>query len=170
MFVLSGRRNYEVNMSSILEKPGGPASFEIRQILAPTDLSEESQKVLNYAAELAQHFGSKLTILHIYETSSVTGDKADTEGAGKFREQDEVSKKRLLSIWEEVRAKQITCDTIFEWGRPNELIVTAAKNLQTDLIVLSTHDYHWLRHLFWGSDAENILHHAPCPVLIVHEQ
>src|ERR1700745_357344 len=101
MFVLSGRRNYEVNMSSILEKPGGPASFEIRQILAPTDLSEESQKVLNYAAELAQHFGSKLTILHIYETSSVTGDKADTEGSGKFREQDEVSKKRLLSIWEE---------------------------------------------------------------------
>jgi universal stress protein A len=157
-------------MSSILEKPGKPASFEIRQILAPTDLSEESQKVLNYAAEVAQHFGSKLTILHIYETSSGTGDKADTERAGKFRQQDEVSKKRLLSIWEEVRAKQITCDTIFEWGRPNELIVTAAKNLQTDLIVLSTHHHHWLRHLFWGSDAEKILHHAPCPVLIVHEQ
>jgi hypothetical protein len=38
-----------------------------------------------------------------------------------------------------------------------------------DLIVISTHDYRWLRRLVEGGDAEKIIHDAPCPVLIVRE-
>ena len=53
---------------------------------------------------------------------------------------------------------------------PAEEIVAAAKDLKVDLIVLSTHNYHWFSHLVDGSDAEQVLRHAPCPLLIVRKE
>jgi Tn3 transposase DDE domain/Universal stress protein family len=38
------------------------------------------------------------------------------------------------------------------------------------LIVISTHRYPWYVRLFNGSDAEDILRQAPCPVLIVQQE
>jgi len=33
--------------------------------------------------------------------------------------------------------------------------------------VISTHQYGWLGRLAYGSDAESIVHHTNCPVLII---
>src|SRR6516225_2376827 len=41
--------------------------LNVKQILAPTDLSEDSRKGLRYATGLAKHFNAKLTILHVIE-------------------------------------------------------------------------------------------------------
>ena len=58
------------------QRPGAcqPATAEltgfplrVKQILAPTDLSEDSRKGLRYATGLAKHFNAKLTILHVIE-------------------------------------------------------------------------------------------------------
>jgi nucleotide-binding universal stress UspA family protein len=48
-------------------------------------------------------------------------------------------------------------------------IVTAARELESDLILLSTHGRTGLKHVFLGSVAENIVRLAPCPVLVVRE-
>jgi universal stress protein A len=53
---------------------------------------------------------------------------------------------------------------------PAEEIVAAAKDLKVDLIVISTHNYHWFSHLMDGSDAEQVLRHAACPILIVRKE
>jgi universal stress protein A len=134
--------------------------FDIRHILAPTDLSERSQEALNYAIGLAQHLGSKLTILHAYRDPD--------SGAENVSQQLAVS--RLSSVWEDIRSRDIVCDTIFQWGQPNQLILAAAEDFKADLIVLAAHDYHWLQQLFLGSDAESILRQAPCPVLLFHQK
>jgi nucleotide-binding universal stress UspA family protein len=47
---------------------------------------------------------------------------------------------------------------------------SVAKDLQVDLIVISTHNYHWFTHLMDGSDAEQVLRHGPCPILIVRKE
>jgi nucleotide-binding universal stress UspA family protein len=155
----------EAQTSQALEE----SSLKIRHILAPTDLSEESRKGLNYAIRLAQHFGANLTILHVYTSPDISESGADSDAARRFRRQQKPAEELLNGIWEEVRARHVPCDTVFEWGQPNDLILAAARNLAADLIVLSTHDFHWLQRFLSGSDAEKILHRAPCPVLIVHE-
>ena len=38
---------------------------------------------------------------------------------------------------------------------------------KVDLIVISTHGYTGLAHVFMGSTAERVVRHAPCPVLVV---
>ena len=37
------------------------------------------------------------------------------------------------------------------------------------MIVLATHGYTGLKHAWFGSTAERVVRHAPCPVLIVRE-
>jgi nucleotide-binding universal stress UspA family protein len=143
--------------------------LQIRRIVAPTDLTEHSQKALNYATRLAQHFGSKLTILHIHEDPFVFENTISPETAKVLQEERQRAENALLGIAEDIRSDHSNCDTYFQYGLPHEMIVKAARNLQADLIVLSTHHYRWLNHLLFGSEAEHILHHASCPVLVVHE-
>ncbi len=47
-------------------------------------------------------------------------------------------------------------------------ILSCAHERQADLIVLFTHGHTGLRHLLQGSVAEDVLNHAPVPVLIMH--
>jgi nucleotide-binding universal stress UspA family protein len=52
---------------------------------------------------------------------------------------------------------------------PNE-ITKAARDLDVDLIIISTHGYTSWRHLCIGSTAERVVRTAPCPVLVVREK
>ncbi len=54
------------------------------------------------------------------------------------------------------------------WSK-SSLVVDNWESIQisADLLVLSTHGYTGWKHLLFGSDAENILQHAPCPILVV---
>jgi nucleotide-binding universal stress UspA family protein len=150
--------------------PSVQTPLKIRRILAPTDLSDGSRKALNYATRFAQHFGAKLTLIHIYEEPFIYGSAMSPETAQELRKARQGAENALLAICEEIRAEYPKCDSYFQCGQPHELIVAAARILKSDLIVISTHEYRWLNHLLFGSDAEDILHHAPFPVLVVHEK
>ena len=54
-------------------------------------------------------------------------------------------------------------------GRAASEIVEVAKERNTDLIIISTHGYTGLKHVFLGSTTENVVRYAPCPVLTVRE-
>jgi Universal stress protein family len=49
-------------------------------------------------------------------------------------------------------------------------ILNTAKEIAADLLVLTTHKFAGWKNLLFGSDAEKILEHAQCPVLILHAQ
>jgi len=52
---------------------------------------------------------------------------------------------------------------------PNE-ITKAAKELDADLIIISTHGYTSWQHFCIGSTTERVVRSAPCPVLVVREK
>jgi nucleotide-binding universal stress UspA family protein len=54
-------------------------------------------------------------------------------------------------------------------GNPYHEIVVAAKEMNMDLIILSTHGRTGLKYVFMGSTAEHVVRYAPCPVLVVRE-
>ncbi len=62
----------------------------------------------------------------------------------------------------------IACETIVHMGgKPHEFIVDEAKQKEIDLIVLGTHGRSGLKRVLLGSVAQNVIGHAPCPVLVV---
>jgi hypothetical protein len=44
-----------------------------------------------------------------------------------------------------------------------------AKEIGADVIIISTHGYSGVKHLWFGSIAEQVVRHATCPVLVVRE-
>jgi nucleotide-binding universal stress UspA family protein len=139
----------------------------VKRILVPTDLTEESQKTIEFGLALAQRFAAHLTILHVYKQSYAVQFVRGPNSS------DEVWKDRMhfadtLKLWaENVKERFADCDAEFRDGEPGEEIARTAKERDVDLIVISTHHYNWLTRLAYGCDAERILRHAPCPILIV---
>jgi nucleotide-binding universal stress UspA family protein len=50
---------------------------------------------------------------------------------------------------------------------PRHEILTAAKDVKADLIVMGTHGRTGLAHLLFGSVAEHVVSHGPVPVFTV---
>jgi nucleotide-binding universal stress UspA family protein len=142
----------------------------ITHILAPTDLSDESRRTLNYAVRLAEHFHAQLMLLHVWTPprshAGVLG-ALDPEAIQRSKDRAESILRRLQDI---IRERYSDTESYFLTGEPCAQIVAVAKGSEVDLIVISTHDYDWLTRAVEGSDAEKILHDATCPVWIVREK
>ena len=55
-------------------------------------------------------------------------------------------------------------------GMPSDEICIAARENESDLIVVTTHGYTGFKHFLLGSTAERVVNRAPCPVLIVRKR
>jgi nucleotide-binding universal stress UspA family protein len=54
-------------------------------------------------------------------------------------------------------------------GKPFREIVSLARQENIDLIVIATHGRTGLNRMVLGSTAEQVIRHAPCPVLVVRD-
>jgi len=141
----------------------------ITHILAPTDLSDESRRTVDYAVRLAEHFHAKLTLVHVWTTPrSHTGvlGALDPEAIQRSRDRAESIFRGLEDI---IRERHRDTESYFLTGEPCSQIVAVSKSAEVDLIVISTHDYDWLTRMVEGSDAEKILRRTTCPVWIVRD-
>jgi nucleotide-binding universal stress UspA family protein len=142
-----------------------PGTFE--RILVPTDLTAESERAVEYGLVLAQRFSAHLTLLHVCKESYAVQYMRGPHACDAVSNERMYFEKRLKSIAEDIIKRHANCGFEFRGGVPCEEIVTTAKERDIDLIVISTHHYNWLTRLAYGCDAEQILRHAPCPILLL---
>lgn len=55
-------------------------------------------------------------------------------------------------------------------GEPGPTICDFAQELDADVLVIGSHGHGWLRRVFLGSVSQHVLHHSPCPVLIIRHR
>jgi nucleotide-binding universal stress UspA family protein len=60
--------------------------------------------------------------------------------------------------------------TAIRTGLAAHEIVEAARDLDSDLIVIATHGYTGWKHFCIGSTTERVVRTAPCPVFVVREK
>ena len=77
---------------------------------------------------------------------------------------------RLSKLVTEKVDEWITANDEVRFGRAYKIICETAEKQKADLIVIGTHGFTGLRHLFLGSTAERVIRHAPCSVLVVRKQ
>src|SRR5271166_5377966 len=118
----------------------------LRHILAPTDLTLDAQKAVDYAVNLARGLGARLTLLHVYN-SDFNCDYVF--GPNNYSDEDRYraeAEKALRQLCVDYKEKYTAIDHCYRVGVPCEEIAAAAKELRSDLIIISTHNYHWLNH------------------------
>jgi universal stress protein A len=144
-------------------------SLRVKKILVPVDFSGESKKALKYAQAFAHQFGAGIILLHVVEAVIYPGDLG--YGSMVLPEVTETlqenGKTRLEMLAKEESASGLKIRTRVRMGSAFNEITLAAKEENVDLIVIATHGYTGLKHVFLGSTAERVVRYAPCPVLTV---
>jgi nucleotide-binding universal stress UspA family protein len=141
----------------------------LKRILVPTDFSDPSQEALGTAMAFAERFGATLDLVHVaVEATYALPPPLDVASLpidiGASLERAAVG---LAAEEARVREAGIACDSATLVGRADREIVARARSTGADLIVMGTHGRSGLAHALLGSNAERVVQHAPCPVLIV---
>lgn len=151
-----------------LRQQSSKSPFTLRHILAPTDFSPNSEKAVNYAIQVAKLVGAKLTLLHVVPEPSALDYTMQGIPIDEIQGWQKEAEEKLTDQLAKAKLEYQDVDSIQTIAlHPRDEIVRAATDLSADLLVLSTHGYKGWQHVLFGSDAEKIVEHAPCPVLVI---
>jgi len=144
-----------------------------RKILVCTDGSQHAIEAARAAAEIAQQFESQVLLLNVFDTVSVY---APSVGIWDLTVDQDAFDRYVLATQQAILKRTgrvfeqagVPFTPIMETGHPMETIVTLAECHQADLIVMGSRGLGAIRRLVLGSVSDGVLHHAHCPVLIMH--
>lgn len=142
--------------------------LQIRKVLVPIDFSAPSLEAIPFALPLVKQFGAELHLVHVFAPDFPLATMAampliipELQVGPTVRDHLEaVAKKQGL----ELRRENIHAVK----GRPFQEICNLAREIDIDLIVVSTRGHTGLKHLALGSTAEHVVRYSPCPVLVLH--
>jgi len=146
-----------------------PSPFRLKRILVPIDFSDCSKKALQYAIPLAKQHQAALSLLYVVPSVHAAGEYARFDYASFEAELRASGEKELATLAADEVRGEVPADRVVRTGSPAAEIIEAAKRVSADLIVISMHGRTGLKHVFLGSVSENVVRHAPCPVLVVRE-
>jgi nucleotide-binding universal stress UspA family protein len=133
-----------------------------RRILLATDGSPVVEREVLYAEHLARVEPAEIIVVHAYEPPARYADYA---GYDQLLEQYHVVARALVEdTVNELREDGVQARGEQRIGPPAEVIISAAEELEVDLIVMGVRGSSNLREIV-GSVSTQVLSHARCPVL-----
>ena len=138
------------------------------RILVPTDFSPNAEEALLFAVPLARQLGGKITLLHSIDWQ-VNPQMRSAAGIidTMNRVAQDVAEDRLEKLARTKVPQELLEKTIVDFAPAQVGIPEAARELKTDLIVISTRGHTGLQRILLGSTAARVVRYASCPVLTV---
>jgi len=138
-----------------------------RSILCAVDFSGHSRQALQYAAAVAKRFRGRVTVLFVNDPLLVA---AARQAYGDERQLIEQSRAELVRFAARALRAPARMPPIVAVGNPASQILTTAKRLRSDLIVIGTQGLSGVQKLVFGSTTEQVLRRTTIPVLAVPPQ
>jgi len=134
-----------------------------RDILFPTDFSDNSEHALLYLEHIVRETKSHVTLLHVQ-------DKIKIEKHLKHRleEFNQIDRERLEGM--KLRLEQCGASSVkmeIPYGSPTQIILQRARANSFSLILIGSQGKGFIQEVFLGSVANNVARLAPLPVLFV---
>ena len=142
--------------------------MKFNKVLVPVDGSVVAEAVLPFIEQIAGPLDMQITLLRVVPLTSldVVGMAGDAVAGGPIvKELD--AQGYLEPLVGALRAKGIRAGARVRIGDPSTEIVAAAKEIEADLIAMTTHGRSGLGRLLFGSVAESVLRTAPIPVFLM---
>lgn len=141
-------------------------------IVACVDFSENSDRAVHRAAELASQDKSRLKLIHVFQPPAYAETEMGWLGPAfpVVPEQDiqqnlkEKLEKLASSLKEEYDLPQIDCEVIASHSI-HRGIWQSLKEMEADLVVLGTRGRTGFKSLLLGTTAEGLINHTPCSAL-----
>jgi len=150
----------------------------MKKVLIALDYDPSSLKVAEEGYTIAKAMGAEIILLHVIEEpvyyssseySPIMGFN-DYVGLSAFQ-LDSIHglQKAALHFLDKIKLHldDETINTTVKNGETAEAIVSTAKDLKTDMIVVGSHSRKWLENIVLGSVAEDVLKNTPIPLFII---
>jgi len=138
------------------------------KILVPIDFSPSSRAAVESAAELAEHFGAAIHLVHVIPMFPAT-TLPDFIPETRFTEEaTKEAERHFAAVRADLTGRGIKMDSSVEIGDDvASSIMEAVEKEKADLVVISTHGLTGWHPLFFGSIAEKVMKLVQCPVLLL---
>jgi nucleotide-binding universal stress UspA family protein len=149
-------------------RPLKTAGISLKNVLFATDFSATSEAALPYAAAVCRRFGSTLHAAHVLSDTNLllmTGGVDYVSMGTIYEDALTEAKERIEQV--ATHLESIPYRSYVRHGQVWKNLADIIEESGIDLIVVGTHGRTGLGKLLLGSVAEDILRHAPCPVLTV---
>jgi nucleotide-binding universal stress UspA family protein len=156
-------------IDEILYCEPGRVFCRTREVLLGVDGSDDAARAATVAFELAELTESKLFIVHVISTPTVTqyammSDSNLEEVMARYREN---GMKLLKGYAEAAKDFGVKCELVLEEGLPSDRIVATAKDKNVDVVVIGSRGVEAGKRPGMGGSAERIILGVECPVLVV---
>ncbi|MBI4528772.1 MAG: universal stress protein [Deltaproteobacteria bacterium] len=136
-----------------------------RKVLLAYDGSEGAKLALKKAAEIAQAAHAELHILAVGRIPEYA------ETVSEVEEAKEQAKNYYSNILDDavnfLRQEGLSASVQIEFGKPGDVILRIAENLNIDLAILGTNPHSALRRRVLGATVDKVVDHAHCSVLVI---
>ena len=143
---------------------------EIKRILFPCDLTENSSKILPYVLSMSEKYNSMIYLLHVVQDLHKWGKVyIPHTSMDKFQKEAlEGAEKALDRVCEEQLQSCPNFQRRIVSGDPAMQILKTIETEDIDLVVMGTHGRKGLEHILMGSVAGNVVKKSPVPVMTVN--
>jgi nucleotide-binding universal stress UspA family protein len=143
----------------------------MRPVMLATDGSPTAAKAATTAIELARQLGAELLIVSVWDIPYAGYSPMGFAPAPMSGELSWLGEDQATGVVTEAAARAeeagVETRTRVLRGFPVEQICQAARVAAPQFLVLGSHGWGAMKRALFGSVSTGVLHHAPCPVLVV---
>lgn len=140
-----------------------------KKILVPLDGSPQAEEALMHAKLIARYEGAEIIVLRIPQhIEPKFPARAYADSLRKQKEADEEAAEYVKNKVASLRRFNFRAEGITREGPVPETILAVAEETRADMIAMVTHGRKGFPYLLKGSIAEQIVHHAHIPVMVIH--
>lgn len=144
------------------------------KVLVAADDSEESTLALRTAVDLARNNDSELHVLHVIVLSSWAAPEVMHPEDEETREEERLKDDAWQILDEQIEKIQGANEAVAEKHfrvreKVDEQIVNLTDSLEVGLVVVGSRGENSTGRLLLGSEAESVVRHAHCPVLVIRQ-
>jgi nucleotide-binding universal stress UspA family protein len=134
-------------------------------IILATDGSPSAADATKQTVELARATRAKLFVVSVWHAGLTAYSTVALPESKRVAKEHAYEAARAAV--EAARAAGIETESFVLEGDPVERICESAVDTNASLLVVGSHGFGPVRRLVFGSVSTALLHHAPCPVLVV---
>lgn len=136
-------------------------------IIVPLDGSATSETAIPLALAIARRAGSPVTLVHVHDVGVIAANAPMTDSGWEDERAAEMGATMRAMAGRFANDTGLGVTAVTLRGRPASSLVQHAIDEAASLIVLSTHGRSGFNHAWFGSVAEQVIHSARTPVLVV---
>jgi nucleotide-binding universal stress UspA family protein len=142
---------------------------EFRDVLVALDGSVHAELALQSAGAIAERSNARLTLMTVAPDLATDARLAwATVDRGALQKDADEAAEKLLREAVDAQPQDLSVTSVFRHGSPGHEIVEQAKKGNHDVIVVGARGLGRFGGMV-GSVSQDVLRHAPCSVIVVHQ-